>query len=90
MVRYGPWQNKKVTVTRFVTDLTKKYDGWKKPIFWLFPPTYSCVRSVTNLITNNLNLYGTSVKHLKLIFEINVHCIALKVKVTFTFRTMSF
>ena len=61
MVLYGPWQNK--TVIRFVTDLTQKYVGWKKPIegstqasvspsMGFSHPTYFCVRSVTNLITN--------------------------------------
>ena len=64
MVLYGPWQNK--TVIRFVTDLTQKYVGWKSPcrarrkrlaLHGLFHPTYFCVRSVTNLITNSIQLW---------------------------------
>ena len=71
MVLYGPRQNK--TVIRFVTDLTQKYVGWKKPIegfrasalssMGFFHPTYFCARSVTNLIINNVCL---SVQHIHL------------------------
>ena len=55
MVLYGPWQNK--TVIRFVIDLTQKYVGLIKPIAprllcALSTPSYFCVRSITNLITN--------------------------------------
>ena len=65
MVLYGPWQNK--TVIRFVIELTQKYVGVDKayrrlgasasPSMGFINPTYFCVRSITNLITNNVQAF---------------------------------